>query len=360
MDPIKNFAKATVDGLYDDGATGIDLTAGDGAKFPDPGTDGAFNLVWWNSTDYADPADDPSVEIVRATAISTDAVTITRAQEDTVASAKNTAGKTYQVALCPTKKTIEDINTLKADLADPTFTGTVTTPALRVITGATDGYALVSDASGNATWQEKAGPTGPTGDTGPTGAKGATGDTGPTGAKGATGDTGPTGAKGATGDTGPTGAKGATGDTGPTGAKGATGDTGPTGAKGATGDTGPTGAKGATGDTGPPGPAYPTAINNQTGSTYTIVTTDAGKLVKCTRSSAQTITIPTNASQAFSVGAKVGFMQGGTGTVSITGASGVTVRSQDSAYNLVGQYATALAVKLATDEWVVDGNLKAS
>ena len=300
MDPIKNFAKATVDGLYDDGATGIDLTAGDGAKFPDPGTDGAFNLVWWNSTDYADPADDPSVEIVRATAISTDAVTITRAQEDTVASAKNTAGKTYQVALCPTKKTIEDINTLKADLADPTFTGTVTTPALRVITGATDGYALVSDASGNATWQEKAGPTGPTGDTGPTGAKGATGDTGPTGAKGATGDTGPT------------------------------------------------------------GPAYPTAINNQTGSTYTIVTTDAGKLVKCTRSSAQTITIPTNASQAFSVGAKVGFMQGGTGTVSITGASGVTVRSQDSAYNLVGQYATALAVKLATDEWVVDGNLKAS
>ena len=109
LDPVKNFAKVSVSTGYDDAATSIVLATGDGAELPDPSTDGDFNLVWWNWTDYKDPADDPNVEIVRVTARSTDTLTITRAQESTSASAKNTAGKTYKMLLGITKKMIEDI-----------------------------------------------------------------------------------------------------------------------------------------------------------------------------------------------------------------------------------------------------------
>lgn len=92
MDALKNFAVGTVSTGYDASATSIALTAGHGARFPST----AFYGVWWNSTDYANPADDPAVEIVRVTARSTDTLTITRAQEGTSASTKNTGGKTYK------------------------------------------------------------------------------------------------------------------------------------------------------------------------------------------------------------------------------------------------------------------------
>ena len=109
LDPVKNFAKVTVSTGYDAAATSIVLVSEDGAKLPAPATDGAFNLVWWNDTDYKDPADDPSVEIVRCTARSTDTLTITRAQEETTATVKNLSGKTYKMVLSITKKTIIDL-----------------------------------------------------------------------------------------------------------------------------------------------------------------------------------------------------------------------------------------------------------
>lgn len=109
-DPVKNFAKVTVSTTYDASATSIALTAGHGALLPAPATAGAYNLVWWNSTDYADPADDPNVEIVRVTARSTDTLTVTRAQEGTSASTKNTASKTYKMILALTKDVMDDVD----------------------------------------------------------------------------------------------------------------------------------------------------------------------------------------------------------------------------------------------------------
>lgn len=109
LDPVKNFAIVTVSTGYDASATSIALTSGHGARLPAPSTDGAFNLVWWNSTDYSNPADDPNVEIVRVTARSTDTLTVTRAQESTSASTKNTSAKTYKMALVPTKKLRDDL-----------------------------------------------------------------------------------------------------------------------------------------------------------------------------------------------------------------------------------------------------------
>src|SRR4051794_36524401 len=103
LDPVVNFGKCEVSTGYDASATSIELISGDGAKLPQPSTDGAFNLVWWNTSDYGDPADDPNVEIVRCTARSSDTLTVTRAQESTSASTKNASGKTYKVVLAFTK-----------------------------------------------------------------------------------------------------------------------------------------------------------------------------------------------------------------------------------------------------------------
>lgn len=112
-DPVKNFAKVMVRGGYDANATTIQLENGEGAKLPNPSTEGQYNLVWWNATDYSDPADDPEKEIVRVTAKNGDTLTILRGQEGTVAVAHNRQGKLYKMVLALTKKTYEDLQTIE-------------------------------------------------------------------------------------------------------------------------------------------------------------------------------------------------------------------------------------------------------
>ena len=53
----------------------------------------------------------------------------------------------------PTKNAMYGQVELKAPLASPTFTGTVTTPAIKITTGAGSGKVLTSDADGDATWE---------------------------------------------------------------------------------------------------------------------------------------------------------------------------------------------------------------
>jgi hypothetical protein len=139
LDPTLNFSKGTLSQGYDDSAVEIVLESGHGAKFPDPAATGDFNAVWYNSTDYADPSDDPNVEIVRVTDRTSDTLTITRAQESTTAKTHNTGGKTYKLILGPTAKTITDIDSLKSNLASPTFTGTVGIPLAQFNTSPTVG-----------------------------------------------------------------------------------------------------------------------------------------------------------------------------------------------------------------------------
>lgn len=154
-DPSKNFAKCIVSGTYSSAATAITLQAGEGAKLPAPATDGAFNLVWWNYTDYPDPSGDPNKEIVRCTARTTDALTVTRAQESTSASTKNTAGKVYMMALSFTKKMYDEIVQGEVYIADTaandTYLVAPTPPWTAYVTGQRVTFKAVTANTGAAT-----------------------------------------------------------------------------------------------------------------------------------------------------------------------------------------------------------------
>lgn len=89
-----NFAKTYVPLGYSSSDLQITVKSGGGSKFGSV----PFAATWWNATDYDDPADDPFVEIVSVTGISGDILTIVRAQEGTLATAKNIYGKQYAIA----------------------------------------------------------------------------------------------------------------------------------------------------------------------------------------------------------------------------------------------------------------------
>jgi len=110
---VRNFCKVNVKQGYDSTANTIELALGEGNKLPDLSTEGQYNLVWWNATDYSDPADDPYKEIVRVTAKSGDQLTILRGQEGTTAQNHNLPGKNYKMMLTLTKKTYEDLQTIE-------------------------------------------------------------------------------------------------------------------------------------------------------------------------------------------------------------------------------------------------------
>jgi len=110
LDQVQNFIKEVVVGTHVLADTTVNVV--DASLFPDPAS-GEYNLTWWDATNYPDPSDDPLVEIVRVTGRDTglNTLTVTRAQEGTSATDKNTGGATYLLALCPTKKTMDDIDT---------------------------------------------------------------------------------------------------------------------------------------------------------------------------------------------------------------------------------------------------------
>ena len=99
-------------------------------------------------------------------------------------------------------------------------------------------------------------------------------------------------------------------------------------------------------------------INTQTGSTYTLVLTDAHKLIIRSNSSANTVTVPTNNSVAFPIGTQITVVQVGTGTTSIAAAGGVTINSADGALDLRVRYSTCSLVKTATDTWLLIGDME--
>ena len=97
-------------------------------------------------------------------------------------------------------------------------------------------------------------------------------------------------------------------------------------------------------------------INAQTGTTYTLVLGDAGDLVTLSNAATVTLTVPTNASVAFPVGTVVDLARLGAGGVTVAAAGGVTVNATPS-LTLRAQYSAATLIKLATDTWLLVGDL---
>lgn len=98
------------------------------------------------------------------------------------------------------------------------------------------------------------------------------------------------------------------------------------------------------------------------GASDTFVLADArNKLIRYSGTSAVAVTIPLNSSVAFATGSVINLIKtGATGTITISGAGGVTVTSAaatSASPTITGQWKAASCIKVATDTWYVIGGI---
>jgi hypothetical protein len=99
-------------------------------------------------------------------------------------------------------------------------------------------------------------------------------------------------------------------------------------------------------------------LNAQTGTTYTPVVGDENLMVTLSNAAAITVTLPQNSTAAFPVGAEVDFLWLGVGQPTFAAGSGATVNATPG-LKLRAQYSAATAKKVATNDWVILGDLSA-
>ena len=109
-------------------------------------------------------------------------------------------------------------------------------------------------------------------------------------------------------------------------------------------------------------PIITLGINAQTGTTYTVLATDAANLITANNSSAQTYSIPTNATTAFAIGTQISIIQIGTGQVTVSAATPGTTTvlstgATAAAPKTRARYSAMTLVKAATDLWYVMGDI---
>lgn len=110
-------------------------------------------------------------------------------------------------------------------------------------------------------------------------------------------------------------------------------------------------------------PSTALVIDPKTGTTYTFALSDANnELITANNASAQTYSIPTNASVAFPIGSIINIIQIGAGQVTINAvtpgtttvlSTGATAASP----KLRAQYSVATLIKAGTDLWYVTGDI---
>jgi len=102
--------------------------------------------------------------------------------------------------------------------------------------------------------------------------------------------------------------------------------------------------------------ALPRTILTQSASAYTLALSDAGDIILMNFATANTLTIPTNATASFSIGTTVDILQYNAGQTTVAGAVGVTVNGTPG-LKLRTRYSSCTLIKINTDEWVVVGDL---
>jgi hypothetical protein len=95
------------------------------------------------------------------------------------------------------------------------------------------------------------------------------------------------------------------------------------------------------------------ALNTQTGTTYTFIAADNGEIVTFNNGSTTTVTVPTGLPVGFNCTA----IQLGTGLVGFTAASGVTLNAYASGFKIAGQHGSAALISYASNVYNLSGTL---
>jgi hypothetical protein len=104
---------------------------------------------------------------------------------------------------------------------------------------------------------------------------------------------------------------------------------------------------------------YPDVVVNnfQTGTTYTVASSDLKRLIQMSNASLNTVTLPPNSTVPIPIGFSTDIAMWGAGITTVAAGAGVTRRSRGDAYRIAGQYGACNALKVGTDEWLLSGDL---
>lgn len=98
-------------------------------------------------------------------------------------------------------------------------------------------------------------------------------------------------------------------------------------------------------------------VNAQTGTTYTPVLSDEGKIVTLSNTGAITVTMPQDSSVAIPIGGSIIFYVRNTGMATFVPGTGVNpIEATPSAVSRA-QYSWVEAIKIAADTWALTGDL---
>ena len=95
------------------------------------------------------------------------------------------------------------------------------------------------------------------------------------------------------------------------------------------------------------------SVVSVSGNTYTLGLSNVNSTVMSTNGSATTFTIPANSTVNFPIGATIVCLQGAVGTLSIAGASGVTLNGTTTS---LGEWETIVLQQVATNVWIGIGS----
>lgn len=99
-------------------------------------------------------------------------------------------------------------------------------------------------------------------------------------------------------------------------------------------------------------------INTQSAvSAYTLILSDARKVIEMLNASANTITIPPNSAVAFPIGTELKIVQTGAGKTSVAAGAGVTINSPGGLLGCRVQWSTITLRKRGTDLWVLSDDV---
>ena len=93
-------------------------------------------------------------------------------------------------------------------------------------------------------------------------------------------------------------------------------------------------------------------LNDQTGTTYTLTSSDNGKVVTLNNANAITLTIAASLGDGFNCL----IVQKGAGQVTLSAATGVTIANRSSETKTAGQYATISVINIGSDTYILSGD----